>query len=147
MDEKKYEIIEYEGQEARQYPDGTIRSPRGFVLHLPSEVGLQLRNKRKELAQFAAQEGLMKGTGRDNPWEAWADIVEKKVHVALNDNGRAGTEAARFIGDATGLNPKQSFLQGEIRHIPELPKPTETFLRLLKERQEAVEGEVTDDED
>lgn len=145
-----YELIEYEGEPARKYPNGEIRHHiRGYVLKFPPEHGRALANRKKDLAQEAALEGLTKGTGSKTAEEAWAKIVATKAKGALENDDRAGTEMARFVGKATGFidDNRQVEVSGQVNHVP-VPIDEETrkvLLKLIQERRDnpnVIDGEV-----
>lgn len=54
--------------------------------------------------RMAANSGLKRLNNSDTSLDAWADIVEQQAIVALGE-GREATNAAKFVGNATGLTP------------------------------------------
>lgn len=148
---KTYEIVTFKGQEARQYPDGTIRSHRGYVLARTSESAREMVRHRWMNGQLAAMQGLQDGLGTDSPEQGWRKIIAAKAKGALEDNTRAGTEMARFIGYATGLLqqnvPVEHRTINQTAHIERIditPDLREFLKQLSTELGEVIEGETHD---
>ena len=146
----EYEIIEYEGKEARKYPDGVIRSPRGYIVFIPPEIARQHREQRTAKAKMSAEQALAQGTKSETPEEGWGKILMARIDVALNDKGRAGNDAARLVGIAAGYLTQERKLEveGNVDHkvTPQLPPEYHKYLKRLAERPQAIEGRVIDDE-
>jgi hypothetical protein len=145
---KPFEVIEYEGQEARRYPNGIIRSPKGYILHLPSDVARERERIRRAKGEERAQEGIMLATQSESPEEAVMKIVRARTHIAMNDKGRAGNDAAKLVLTAAGfLNERSVRVEGEVKHQAVLPELPQAFLDFIQKHQEReiVEGKVIDD--
>jgi hypothetical protein len=147
---KDYEIIVYEGKEARRYPNGIIRSPKGYILYLPPEVARQRKEQAIAKARISAEEAVTKGTGSETPEEGWGKIIRARLEVAINDKGRAGNDATRLVGIALGYFRRDDKMEID-KHIhqvnvPELPQGYfETLRRLAESRnRDTIEGKVTD---
>lgn len=147
-----YEIIEYRGQEARRYPNGVIRSNKGYILHMPSEVAKSVKAEQIRRGQESAQDALRHGTRSETPEEGWGKVIMKVVDRAMQDkNGRVANDAARLLGLATGFMSRDSKVEvdGQVLHrpvLPELPPKYMEYLKKLAER-DIVEGRVLDDDD
>lgn len=115
----EYEIIEYKGQPARKYPDGSIRNERGHWLEAHPEGhtitqadASQLNRKRYEDAQRAIQERIlaqMQTFAPDpvhTPTEAYAEIVTKQA-VALYDSDKPRFEDVAQLGQLMGFVPRK----------------------------------------
>lgn len=114
-----YEIIEYHGQPARKYPDGSIRNERGHWLeahpagHTISQADAsQLNHKRYADAQAAIQERIlaqMRTFAPDpvhTPTEAYAEIVTKQA-IALYDSDKPRFEDVATLGQIMGYVPRK----------------------------------------
>jgi hypothetical protein len=146
-----YEIIEYEGQAARRYSSGEIRNNKGQILYTPTHVARERLRIKAVRAMERAQEGLKLATQSESAEEGWMKVVRARVHVAMTDQGRAGNDAAKLVGQATGfLIPERKVeVEGEVMHrpaLPEFPKEYLDFLKKLSQR-ETVEGKVIYDDD
>lgn len=146
MTEKKYELIEYKGRPARQYPNGVIRSERGAILHMPSNVAKAIQRAEQDIARVAAVEGMNEATGKDDYFESIKELFRRRTEVAMNDKTRAGNEALRIVLQHTGLGQERvsvTAVQGSVTHkvVPQFPKE---YIQYLQETQ-AVEGEVSDE--
>ena len=60
--------------------------------------------KRWKEGRIAANEGLKRLNNSDSSLSAWSDIVYNAALTAMGD-GRDATNAAKFVGNATGLTP------------------------------------------
>jgi len=116
----KYEIVEYNGREARRYPDGSIRDSKGAFMALPPYLPeittdnardmIRLREaKRMRLyaagAQLAVEnKQLIERYGED------AHIVERgrtlQEIASTADAGKAAVMAAAHLDKAQGLMDK-----------------------------------------
>jgi len=145
-----YEIIEYEGQEARRYPDGVIRSTKGYVLSLPPDVARELERRRRAIGEERAREGIMKGTQSDTPEDAVMKIVRARAIVAITDQGRPGNDAAKLVLQAAGyLNPEKTVqVSGEVNHkvAPQLPQDYLDYVR-RRAAKEVIEGSFIDEDE
>jgi len=132
MSEKKYELLtDYTGdlkggQEARKYPDGSIRNERGFMLEpLPgaapidsSERGRELVERRHALAREKALEGVRLGAGLDakgRDAEEISIITEHATRVFLGSkNARGLAELFSKVMQSAGLDlePKATAEKG-----------------------------------
>ena len=61
-------------------------------------------NKRWKDARKAAELGLNRLNSAGTSLDAWADIIEQQAIQALGE-GRDATNAAKFVGNATGFTP------------------------------------------
>lgn len=111
-----YEVIEYEGQPARKYADGSIRDEKGHWLVRSSPAPLfttenasEMGKRRKQKMLEAVEQGVMDATEMPNPYEAVSLLIKVRAQVALEDKGRAGNEAAKMVLEALDAKPdKQS---------------------------------------
>lgn len=90
-----------------------------------SEDGRAMAERRNSIARIKAREGALLATLKadlaeiDEPEDAWKHIVTMRTAVALTNPGKAGTDAARFVGQATGwMNEEGERGRGEQRRIP-----------------------------
>lgn len=99
--------IIHEGKPARLYANGDIRDLRGRIVKLgddrmrqyaiTSETAHEFHQKRKEKILKAIEAGVMRVTDAPDPYAAISRIVEKRAEVALQDNNKAGNDAARIV--------------------------------------------------
>ena len=148
---KEYEVVIWQGQEARRYENGVIRNDRGTILHLPPGVALKMREERKKKAEEAAERGLAKAAGTETPDEAWAKVIEARSIIALTDPGRAGNDAARLVGLAMNYftNERSVEHKGTVQHVPvpidpEMKELLEKLLQARRDNREYIEGEYSD---
>ena len=144
-----YEIIEYEGKEARKYPNGVIRGEHGHVLYFPPEIGRAMV-QRKEWGKLSAGEALAKATDSETPEEGWSKIIAKTVRVALENDQRPGNDAVRLIGQATGYlqDARQLEVKGQVNHVPQFPPwYFEKMKQLAEEKVIDAEAESIEDDD
>ena len=101
-----YTYIEYDGQQVRQYEDGTLRRDNGTLVKKPDflaihsftpELAQKAHETRKKRILEAIEQGVMRVTEAPNPAEAIGRIIEKRARVAMNDEGRAGNEASKIV--------------------------------------------------
>lgn len=98
--------------EYRELSNGAI-----FDMHTRQIVGLSLNShiitkenaseyskKRWKMGRDAANLGLNRLNSTGSSLDAWADIVYSQAIVAMGE-GRDATNAAKFVGNATGLTP------------------------------------------
>lgn len=144
-----YEIIEYEGKEARKYPNGVIRSPKGYIVFMPPEIARGMERQRKVSGEERAREGIKLATQSESPEEAVMKIIRARALVAMTDNGRAGNDAAKLVLVASGfLTPERKVeVNGEIRHNAVLPEFPPKYLERIKQiaDRDVIEGRVIDD--
>lgn len=143
----EYEIVTHEGKEARKYPNGVIRSPKGYIVYLPAEVAKQRKDQAIAKARISAEEAIARGTESDTPEEGWGKILRARIDVALNDKGRAGNDAARLVGIALGFLQKESKteIEGVVQHktVPEIPAKYYEYLEKWANR-DVIDGNVSD---
>jgi len=110
-----------DGKQARQLPNGAILAiDTGKIVANPAASGQpgatsgittenhrDIREKlfeRRLQSQLAAGSGMAKGTMTAGELQAWEKIAAAQAGLALDvERGRASTEAARFLGAATGF--------------------------------------------
>jgi hypothetical protein len=75
----------------------------------------QAINKRWQAARQAASQGLSKINKSQSSLNAWASIVEYQARLAINPDiqTRDTTNAAVFVGRATGYIPSQIDMQAQ----------------------------------
>lgn len=140
--EVKYEIIEYEGKEARFYPaSGAIQDPatgkflanRGGNPLMKSEPGYAAGLAKVKAVKV--REAIIKGLSDaatsledvigEAPEDMLAEIVKARAVTAASSSGKAGNDAARFIFSVIGHLDEQGKEQGaamEIKMSPEMAK-------------------------
>jgi hypothetical protein len=71
---------------------------------ITQENASEYSKKRWRQGRIAANLGLRRLNNSDSALDAWSDIVERQAIQALGE-GRDATNAAKFVGNATGLTP------------------------------------------
>ena len=143
-----FEVIEYQGQEARRYPNGVIRSPKGYILSVPSRVAQEMARQRYIIGEEKAREGIKLATMSETPEEGVMKIIRAKTIVAMTDNGRAGNEAARLVLTQAGYMDKKSSVtetNNQVNVLQPLPKAFLDYIRKQSEA-ESIEGKVLDND-
>lgn len=142
IEKKPYEDVVHDGKPARLYPNGVIRSPKGYIVHMPPEVASATRTQTAIKGEERAQEAIKLATQSESPDEAVMKIIRARTHVAMNDMGRAGNDAAKFVLERAGYvqNERKVEVVGRINHVP-MPPPEK-----LKHYKDIIEAEVNDDE-
>lgn len=141
-----FEIVEWEGKPAKKFENGTIYQG-GKVRYLPSHVAQAIKAQQRDIARLAAIDGMNEAIGKTSYYDSVKELIKRKTEMALTDTTRAGTEAMNAVLRHTGLGQERvTTVQGTIHHVPEPPRPSETFLRLLEEQQDATDGEIVEDE-
>ena len=115
MGEASYEIIEYEGKEARHYPQsgaifdsetGKIVGNTGGRPGMADGIGREIANKRWGDVRAAIIAGLADAATELNigrvPQDMLAEIVKARAITAASSSGKAGNDAARFIFTVVG---------------------------------------------
>ncbi len=111
----KYELIQYNGVEARKYPDGSIRNDNGHWLtkhpgavDFTSESAHEHRARTIAARQEAAEQGvanyIAKRDGLEYPVgtvEAWAKVTERVAEAFDSPKYRDRTDALRALADVT----------------------------------------------
>jgi hypothetical protein len=94
------------GNEVRQYDNGTIRNEKGQLLQLPerleshlitSENTREYSTLRKQKILDAIEKGLQDVTKTRLPSDAIAAIVSRRAEIAMKDDTRIGNEAAKIV--------------------------------------------------
>lgn len=68
------------------------------------EMGSRMWSRAREKARQGALIAALKADlAVDDEHDAWGEIVAVRAAVALTNTGRDGTDAARFVGQATGF--------------------------------------------
>jgi hypothetical protein len=112
MSNKKYELVVMDdGTEARRWPDGALRWPDGTYVKQPpyaaptitAENAPALIQRKVQLAQEAAAQGLRDGTRKATDAEAIATVAKVQTELAIDKRqGHASTRAAKFVIDLAG---------------------------------------------
>ncbi len=136
--EVKYDIIEYDGKEARHYPGsgaiidmetGQIVANTGGRPGMSEGVGSEMVNKRWGDVRAAIIAGLADAAtelhiGRV-PQDMLAEIVKARAITAASSSGKAGNDAARFIFTIVGTledGKERSSAAMEIRMSDDMAK-------------------------
>ena len=149
----EYTIIEYNGQQARQYPDGSIRRDNGTLLARPdnliehaitSDNAREYHQKRKEKILQAIEQGVMRVTDAPNPYEAISRIVETRARVAMNDSGRAGNEASKIVLQALDAlqERRQETTVTNRQEITIDPDTMRIVEAMAQARRESIDAEI-----
>ena len=150
----KYEIIEYNGRQARRYPDGSIRDERGRMLaNLPgtenkaitSQNAPALARKRAENYRRAAVRRIVgEAAAVDPSISSGADafaIVAARQWAALMDYEKPRIEDLQRMRDLmTGADDKRKEEEGRtVTHIHQMDAATVALLeRIAKQQAEDV---------
>jgi hypothetical protein len=110
-------VVEYNPERYRLYKNRAIfdKNTGRIVKAPPPEMSLTsasasvLAESRWRKARESANEGLSRLSTANSALDTWSNIIENKGRVALDKDNRAGTDAARFVGNAAGLllDPRQ----------------------------------------
>lgn len=140
---KPYTIVVHEGEELRQYENGTIRDERGRIRVL--NVGREMALKRFYGGKEAAAEALRKHFDAESSEEAWAKLIAKKIALA-EGNTRDSIEATKLIGRATGHLDDGTIPRSEEVRAPEIKweMPKEIQEIMLKIAQREYERDIID---
>lgn len=152
MNEKEYSIVLRDGEELRDYGDGTLRRANGTIAYLPSEVSRDRILQRWNNGQAAAMNAMMKELNAETPEEAAELLLRKTVRVAMEDNTRVGNDAARLILRQSGfLQTNVKTVQGQVTHRNELviDDQTRTMIERLARMKRSEDDyiDVAEDDD
>lgn len=154
-----YTIVEFNGQQARQYPNGDIRNEYGQVLKLgnnrldvhtiTSENAHSFHKMRKEKVLKAIEAGVMRVTDAPNPAEAIGYIVSKRAELAMTDNTRVGNDAARIVLQALDAfqDKTQESIQTERKELvidPDTMRIVEAMVRMRRDGVEITAENITE---
>lgn len=156
----EYEVVEYKGQAARKYPDGTIRNERGQALTLPgglakhaitSERASDMLRLRREKRARLATEGALRAVldaelivkyGDDAPLVERAQTLQT---IASTPNaGKAAVMSAQYLDKLQGYADDPADTTGVVDSVTalvrELASFASTMIDVIPMRQE-IEGE------
>jgi hypothetical protein len=144
----KYVEIEYNGQIARQYQDGSIRNSNGHMLApldngeyaITPETARYMHSLRKQKILNAIESKLKDVTKTNIPADAIAAIVGKRAEIAMKDDTRTGNEAAKIVLAAVdAYQDKQTEQTTVTRNEYVMDADTMAMLeRILESRRENV---------
>ncbi len=152
----KYEVIEYNGRQARRYQDGSIRDERGRMLaNLPGtqkitpETALAHARKRAENYRRAAVRRIVGEAAAVDPSistgaDAFA-IVAARQWAALMDYEKPRIEDLQRMRDLmTGADDKRKDEDGQtVTHIHQMDAATVALLeQIARAQSQVVDGEV-----
>jgi hypothetical protein len=149
---KKYEVIVYEGEEARRYPNGVIRHPKtGNIMYLPPEVGRAMHQQRRDQGRIIAGEAIKKATNSETAEEGVAKVIAKRTEIALTDNGRAGNDAARWVVNVAGFADiaRRVDVDQRVTHQVRLPEFSPRYLELVEKlaQENIIDAEFEDEDE
>ena len=136
LHDPKFEIIEYEGKEARYYPgSGAIQDPETgkFLANTGGRPGMA-DGIAKEIAitrWTGVREAIIKGLSDAAtelkigtvPQDMLAEVVKARALTAASSSGKAGNDAARFIFSIVGTldeGGEQKSAAMEVKMSPEM---------------------------
>ena len=156
----KYEVIEYNGRQARKYKDGSIRDEKGRMLaNLPgtrqitSETALAHARKRAENYRRAAVRRIVGEAAAVDPSistgaDAFA-IVAARQWAALMDYEKPRIEDLQRMRDLmTGADDKRKEEEAQtVTHVHQMDAATVALLERIARQQaaEVVDGETVDE--
>ena len=95
---------------AKRTADGRLVEKHPLAVPFTSEAASMLTHAKHEQAKEKAAEGLLRAVQANEPGvynapvEAWGKVVEKQAELSLAiDTGRDSTQAAKFVGRASGM--------------------------------------------
>lgn len=122
---EKFRVIEYDGQPARLYPDGSMRDEQGGYLTVPpganglftAETGREAARARWERKREEFAKGLVEGANlpeNQGDAEAWAAIGKHATEVFLStENARGLAELGRFLAEHSGFTPSRNTVNAQ----------------------------------
>lgn len=153
MTDKKYEIVEHEGQMVRKYPDGSLRKNNGAIVRISAERSELMRRGRKIKGMIQAGKAIQEATDSETVEEGVKKILKARVEVAVNDRGRAGNDAAKLVLLASGhiSNERKVDVTKEVKHTAgfEMDEETMEILRKIVEHRreyQVIEGKFSEEE-
>lgn len=163
-EKKPYTLLETtdDGHEIRLYEDGSKRNERGQLIEkayddaapiITPETARLLHAARKQKILDAIENKLTSVTRTRAPADAIAHIVGKRAEVAMDDNGRAGNEAAKIVLSAVDAyqEKRADDYTKTTRHEYAIDDETKALLHeMLRQRRDSdhmriVDATVTDD--
>ena len=160
----KYEVIEYNGRQARRYKDGSIRDEKGRMLtnlpgtedkvitaqNAPALALLRVERKRQRVqagANAAIRERFPDSfDGIDDDYiEA---IAQQVTYKALDKLDPKQVDAARFIFSETGVGEKQQAENPQVvTHVHQMDAATVALLERIARAQasDVIDAETAED--
>ena len=155
LDVPKYEVIEYKGNPARLYPDGSIRNNNGHWLAVhPGAVSITSENAREMQASAVAQKRavMMAAANREVPPEliaefgAYAHVAERAQTLQRIATSPEAGKAAVMAHDALVRDTGMSEKQQEQTQQAQLSLTDQALLGLIQAITDRVKGDVIDTE-
>lgn len=157
---KPYTLLETreDGTEVRLYEDGSKRNQRGELLEyldsgasiITPETARLLHAARKAKILAAIEAELTSVTRTSVPSEAIGKIVGKRAAIAMEDDSRAGNEAAKIVLSAVdAYQEKQPDDYAKVtRHEYAMDDETKALLHeMLRQRRDTDHMRISSDDD
>lgn len=152
----KYILLETDadGNERRQYRDGSIRNQNGQLLVKPdydlpvitSDNAHEYLKQRKQKILDAIEAKVMDITKTRLPSDAIGAIVGKRAEIAMKDETRTGNEAAKIVLQALdAYQIRQDNSTNVLRNEIVIDDNTRALLeRIAQMKHDGKDGEVID---
>lgn len=160
---RKYVLIgtDDNGNEIREYQDGSIRNQNGHLLKRPDYDGIQTITKdnahdylkrRKEKILESIEQSVMDVTKTRLPSDAIGAIVGKRAAIAMTDDTRVGNEAAKIVLqaiDAYQNRVQESNSTNVLRNELTIDDNTRKLLERIADmkRNDVIDATATDADD
>ncbi|MCP4141670.1 MAG: hypothetical protein GY755_15585 [Chloroflexi bacterium] len=160
--EATFEMIEYNGQDARLYPDGAIRNEKGHFLAkhpkgatITSENASELRaraiQQRQEAAAYGIANSIQKNKGLQypvGPVDAWVLAAEQVTDGLFSDKYRDRTDAMRVLADITPSKYDKT-MQIQQQSAPEQAQINlvAVFLQQISDEESAIDAEIVEEDE
>ena len=151
----KYEVIEYEGQEARLYADGSIRNAQGHWLakhpagtEITHDNAREMLAKRQQIATQRTASWIMKEAQSIDPdvkdeYDAHA-LMWAKQYTTVIDSDKPRTDDAERVSQAMGTMMRNADLRQTQQAGLPAPQGDDLVMIVMRRRLDAgvVDGEV-----
>jgi len=139
---------------AQRHADGRLAKQHPQAVTFNADNASAYAHRKHELAREHAAAGLLRAVQaneqgyHDTAPAAWGVVVEKQTELALAiDTGRDSTQAAKFVGQATGYVGQQEPAGGADRRTFVLNITEGSYDRLKQLAGDVIDVEPVDDWD
>lgn len=152
-----FDLVELpDGRKGKRWENGSVTDAatghiivpsRNAVKIVTSEDARTMANKRHAKRQAVIEKHVKKATGAFSTDAALGKIAAKRARVALNDDGRAGNDAAKFVFLVLDALPEKKKELATVVHQHELSDRSIALLTEIARNRDDPDFEYLDAEE